>query len=575
VIPSKQDMGTQGYIVKRGTLDKYMALLSKSTWLAMTTAVQAAYPSIPQARECDILFCNMFKQTLVYPPLVIEQRNNISLLNDSATKNETLWWEPFFKDHESDRDYYWALPRSPNSNEVCFAILAKNKAETLPFFLECLLRQTYPKSNIHLYIRTNDNTDETAALLQAFVKEHGSKYASVFYDDSSVNAIVKEFKNHEWNATRFKLLGKLRQDSVEYAKKKGAHYFVADCDNFIVPNTLERMLEQQALGVVAPMLVTKTAYSNYHYDIDTNGYLKDHPNYLKILNRVIMGCVEVKVVHCTYFVAHHQLANVCYDDKSARYEYVIFSDELRKRGVPQYLDNRQYYGFLTFADTKDQFETDTNYHKDALAKYFSTTPITKKVIPNIIHQIWVGPKPIPTTSIEFITNIRRLHPDYEYRLWSDKDITPETFKNYSYIMNCKSYAQKADLMRYEILYNHGGIYLDIDFELFQNLTPLLTNDLVVCNEDESIHEKISNSFFACIKHNPQLLNCVNSVKNINFLRSIQIASGPVFFRQCLDLKNNVTLLPTHMMFPTHYTNPTKPFVKTDNTYGCHHWNKMW
>ena len=362
VIPSKQDMGTQGYIVKRGTLDKYMALLSKSTWLAMTTTVQAAYPSIPEARECDILFCNMFKQTLIYPPLVIEQQNNISLLNDSATKNETLWWEPFFKDHKSDRDHYWPPAMSPNPNEVCFAILAKNKAGTLPFFLECLLRQTYPKSNIHLYIRTNDNTDDTAVLLQAFVKEHGSKYASVFYDDSSVNAIVTQFRNHEWNATRFKLLGKLRQDSVEYAKKKGAHYFVADCDNFITSITLEKMLEQTALGVVAPMLTTNTLYSNYHYDIDANGYMKDHPKYINVLQRTIRGCIQLPVVHCTYFISNEILQHVNYDDGSARYEYVIFSDVLRKKNIPQYLDNRFTYGFLTMKDTKAEFEDELSKH---------------------------------------------------------------------------------------------------------------------------------------------------------------------------------------------------------------------
>jgi len=254
---------------------------------------------------------------------------------------------------------------------IVFAILAKNKAATLPLYLKCLLHQTIPKKQIHLYIRTNDNTDDTSRILQTFVQEQGSKYASVFFDYTNVSSALTTFKNHEWNPTRFQILGRLRQESVDYAKAKGAHYFVADCDNFIVPNTLERMLEQQALGVVAPMLVTKTAYSNYHYDVDANGYLKDHPHYLKLLNRILMGCIEVKVVHCTYFVAHHQLSNVCYDDKSARYEYVVFSDELRKKGIPQYLDNRYYYGFLTFTDTEADFTKElSEYYKSHLDKHF-------------------------------------------------------------------------------------------------------------------------------------------------------------------------------------------------------------
>jgi len=142
-------------------------------------------------------------------------------------------------------------------------------------------------------------------------------------------------------------------------------------------------------------------------------------------------------------------------------------------------------------------------------------------------------------------------------------------------MNCKTYAQKADLMRYEILYNYGGIYLDIDFEIFQNLSSLLTNELVVCNEDELIDKHMSIGFIACVKQNEQLLNCVNRVKDINFTKKVNVASGPTFFRSCLNLTNSVTLLPTNTMYPTHYSNPTKPFVKTDKIYGCHHWNKAW
>ena len=42
---------------------------------------------------------------------------------------------------------------------LVFTILARDKATTLPRFLNCLLNQTYPKKLIHLYIKTNDNID--------------------------------------------------------------------------------------------------------------------------------------------------------------------------------------------------------------------------------------------------------------------------------------------------------------------------------------------------------------------------------------------------------------------------------
>jgi len=346
-------IGLQAYIVKRGTLSSQLHMLIKPTWCEMSKAVTACH-QIPfgQVREPDWMLTRVFSQQYVFPPVAIEQYNTTTTIVRQQEPNE-YYYHPFFKGYESRRLAYWSYYDHPDT--IVFAILAKNKATVLPFYLECVLKQTLNKKHIHLYIRTNDNTDNTADILKKFIDTHGHQYASVYFDDSSVSDSLKSYKPHEWNSIRFSILGKIRQDSVNHAMKLGAHYFVADCDNFIIPSTLERMLEQKDLGVVAPMLVTKTAYSNFHYDVDANGYLKDHTNYLKLLNRIISGCIDVKVVHCTYFIANHLLFRINYDDKSARYEYVIFSDELRKHGIPQYLDNRQYYGFLTFADTEADF----------------------------------------------------------------------------------------------------------------------------------------------------------------------------------------------------------------------------
>jgi hypothetical protein len=247
--------------------------------------------------------------------------------------------------------------------DVVIAILVKDKEATLPTFITCLLNQTFPKERIILYIRTNDNIDKSEEILSVFINEHGSKYKSVFYDNTSVSEDLKKYKPHEWNAQRFKILGKIRNDSIKYALDHNAHYFVIDVDNFIVPSTLSDMVPIAPLGVIAPMLVTKTAYSNYHSSIDKNGYCVTGNEYLKILNKIIKGCIDVPVVHCTYFIANHILDKVSYDDDSYRYEYVVFSDVLRKQNIPQYIDNRKDYGRISFAITKDEFEADWAQYK--------------------------------------------------------------------------------------------------------------------------------------------------------------------------------------------------------------------
>ena len=53
------------------------------------------------------------------------------------------------------------------------------------------------------------------------------------------------------------------------------------------------------------------------------------------------------MVHCSYLIRKDVLSKVSYQDGTEDYEYVIFSRELRRLGIPQYLDNTQVYGYLS------------------------------------------------------------------------------------------------------------------------------------------------------------------------------------------------------------------------------------
>jgi hypothetical protein len=243
---------------------------------------------------------------------------------------------------------------------VTIAILAKDKAHVLPLYLDLIEKQTYPASKIKLYIRTNNNNDHTAALLEQWVEKVGHTYSEIHFDASDVAEQVQAYRPHEWNNLKLQVLTRLRQESVEWAKARGTHYFVADCDNFIVPETLEALLNT-GLPVIGPLLRhgdnPLSYYSNYHFVTDENGYYKDSSLYYDVLHQRIKGLIEVEVIHCTYLVRNEVLDFVSYNDGSNRYDYVMFSDTLRKSGIPQYIDNRRDYGKLTFCDTEEELKS--------------------------------------------------------------------------------------------------------------------------------------------------------------------------------------------------------------------------
>lgn len=97
----------------------------------------------------------------------------------------------------------------------------------------------------------------------------------------------------------------------------------------------------------------------------------------------------------------------------------------------------------------------------------------KSLIPKIIHYCWFGRNPIPERYKEWMSTWKKYCPDYEIVEWNED--------NYDYKKNEYMYeAYKAgkwgfvpDYARLDIIYNHGGIYLDTDVELVQNLDNLL------------------------------------------------------------------------------------------------------
>jgi hypothetical protein len=257
-----------------------------------------------------------------------------------------------------------------SSRPLVISILAKSSAHSLPLYLKMIEQQTELSSNTIFYIRTNDNKDNTSEILRRWYLRNNWKW-KIHFDESSIDESLKEIDNHDWSDhKRFKILGKIRQESIDFAISEGADYFIADSDNLILPNTIKSIRDLN-LPVVAPYLRhvhPNSLYANYHWAIDSNGYMTENPIQYDILEGKIRGIIECPVVHCSYLIKNEYLRDISYDDESYRYEYVVFSDNLRKKGIPQYLDNREMYGVILFSTNPESYQEELNF------------PLTKEII---------------------------------------------------------------------------------------------------------------------------------------------------------------------------------------------------
>ena len=107
-------------------------------------------------------------------------------------------------------------------------------------------------------------------------------------------------------------------------------------------------------------------------------------------------------------------------------------------------------------------------------------------IPKIIIQTGKNSQ-LPALLQAAVTNIKLLHPDFEYRFFDDEQVEKffkEEFPEYRETIKSFRYKiQKYDFFRYLAVYRYGGFYFDLDVLLATNLSPLLNYGCVFSFED--------------------------------------------------------------------------------------------
>jgi hypothetical protein len=71
-------------------------------------------------------------------------------------------------------------------------------------------------------------------------------------------------------------------------------------------------------------------------------------------------------------------------------------------------------------------------------------------IPRIIHQIWLGPSPLPEQDAAYVETWKQLHPDWEHRLWTEDDLAGDTGRPETR-ERLRVPAERSDLLRLELV----------------------------------------------------------------------------------------------------------------------------
>ncbi len=194
-----------------------------------------------------------------------------------------------------------------------------------------------------------------------------------------------------------------------------------------------------------------------------------------------------------------------------------------------------------------------------------------KRINKTLHFVWIGDESrCPHNCIE---TWRDHHPEWSVRIWGNKELREYPWINKNHMKAVEQtgqYCGVADLMRWEIIANEGGVAVDADSICLSTLPDwLLDCELFACWENEVLRPGlISNGFVGSRQDNPLLKKIIDDVhqqKNIatRFIwyklkrkrKSAWRTTGPkLFSRIFFDMQyTDATILPSHFAIPVHTT----------------------
>jgi mannosyltransferase OCH1-like enzyme len=208
-------------------------------------------------------------------------------------------------------------------------------------------------------------------------------------------------------------------------------------------------------------------------------------------------------------------------------------------------------------------------------------------IPKVIHYCWFGGKEKPQLIKECMNSWKEKLPDYKIVEWNEKNFNVEEFDFSQKAYKAKKWAFVADYCRIWALYNYGGIYLDTDMEITNDISKYLENEIFFGQEDSKM---INAAVVWCkSKNNKHISNIVKlyeEKEKFNSTGDLYEESVPRILTEYFEkrgfndeleeiqiLESNIYVYPMEYFYPLSYDHQNNKF--TNNSCMIHHFDSTW
>lgn len=227
------------------------------------------------------------------------------------------------------------------------------------------------------------------------------------------------------------------------------------------------------------------------------------------------------------------------------------------------------------------------YQNQGLGKVAQTK---EPLIPKLVHLIWVGPRPKPDVFYDCFKSIQEHMPAWEIKVWTDAEVKKLGLTYQQYYDEETNYGAKSDILRYELLYRFGGVYIDADMILTKPLDILHHSyEFYCCLMPCSRIAIISNGIIGSAPGHPIIKECLDTLHLNRTAPDVLTRTGPLHFQQAfynrakiVTVKENqrIVALPKNCFFPFDFGEQPKTQAELiagikAETFAVHMWSGSW
>lgn len=156
-------------------------------------------------------------------------------------------------------------------------------------------------------------------------------------------------------------------------------------------------------------------------------------------------------------------------------------------------------------------------------------------------------------------------------------ITNDNYYHCKYVDECVAagkYAKAVDYLRMYYLYEHGGVYVDMDMKILKPFDDVLDNEMFTCMEENQF---VCNGIVGAVPKHPLLKKYLETVET-NFIGSGDLVFQPGMFLWTEMVKysewsSRIKIYSADWFLP--YDHQTGITNMTNNTHTIHFYSKSW